>query len=457
MSPLLSKNPILQDSKQNLGESYFQFLSELREDVSDEEVSPYLSPEFQDELRIIVNSDGLDSYSPLKFFWLNLIDKLVDTLSLVEEGVEESNELIGFFSDSDLLGFVVDLVENKEEPEDILEKIIDFQEVQIICFYMLHLSQVDWQPNGPVLYSLTPELGEVNGVLVLGEDKDIYIIPHLKGESIATIAGYFPSQKKLQVMNGESVEIISAEDTDLIINIEGLNLIPGFSKDQEIDSSHIDKVRRAIEVIGNLNTDLLSILKDFTHTIVPLYQEELVSYSMAILPGFSSINVRDRDFVDMVDDLLHENGHHFLNSILEGEEDIIYEDDDKIFYSPWRKALRPIRGLYHGVVTFYWAYRLFKELSGWEKLNNYFSEDEKEKVRFRFLEEAILLRRCLPEIQEASKLDKIASFGLSITDIIFQELERDLDFEIETKKMLSEEDLKKLSVLEKDLNSKKLI
>lgn len=457
MSPLLSKNSRFKNIKKNLEESYFQFLSELREDVGEDEVSPYLSGEFQEELTNILNSDELNRYSPLRFYWLNLIDKLVDTLSLVDEGVEENNELIGYYSDSDLLGFIINLVEKEEGPEEILEQVIDFQEIQIVSFYHLHISKEEWQPNGPVSYPLTPEIGETNGVLVLGEDKDIYILPNLKGEGIIPIAGFFPQKKELQVLVKENIETISASNPDLISNIDDISLIPGFDKDQNIDQAFFPKVKKAYDVIQSLSPDLKEVLDRFTHTIVPLYQEELVSYSMAIMPGFSSINIQHRDFVDMVDDLLHENGHHFLNAILEGEEELIFEDDDKIFYSPWRKALRPIRGLYHGLITFYWAYRLFKELSLWKDLENHFSHEEIQKIYFRFLEEAILIRRCAPEISEAYRLDKVSEYGMELVDLVFDELKHDQAIEEQIKEKISPTKLEEIKALENDVNSKKLI
>ena len=87
----------------------------------------------------------------------------------------------------------------------------------------------------------------------------------------------------------------------------------------------------------------------------------------------------------------------FWNFLLEGEEEIIFEDDDKIFYSPWRKSLRPIRGIFHGTATFYVAYRVFKELSFLQDIESFFTSEEISKIYFRFLEESILLKYCYLE------------------------------------------------------------
>lgn len=429
LSPLISENPIFSKLTQNLIDSYEQFLSELREDISEDEVSPYLSTEFQEELKGLIQEKELNTYSPLKFYWLNLIDKIVDTLALVDEEIENPEELIGAFSESDLLGFVVELLEKGDGAESVLQQVLEFQELQVVSFYRLHISKENWQPSGPVSYSLTPEIGESNGTLVLGENKDIYRVEDLRDETIVPIVGYFPLQKNLQIMIGEEVKTIQAEEPSLKHVINGLTILPGVKQDNSISDSHFNKCQKAINVIENLSSGLSDTFKKFSHTITPIFEEEIVSYSMAILPGFSCINMENRDFVDMVDDLLHENGHHFLNAALEGEEEIIYEDDDKIFYSPWRRALRPIRGLYHGTVTFYWAYRLFKELSLWEKLSEYFNQDEVQKIYFRFLEESVMLMRCQSEVTKAHEMGKVTDYGLKITSLVFEEIEKDKSLE----------------------------
>lgn len=362
---LLSKNSIFDNQLNNLEESYGQFLSELREDISEDDVSPYLSSDFQEELKVLINCKELDSYGPLKFYWLNLIDKVVDTLALIDEEIDEPQELIGAYADSDLLGFVIELLEVDKNTASVLQQVLDFQELQIISFFRLHISEENWQPVGPVSYSLTPEIGEANGHLVLGEKKHTFFLEELADETIVPIVGYFPMERKIQVLVGENVREYEAVAQDIIKNESGIHIMPGFKKGGERDTAHFEKCQKATELIAELSSDLREVLSQYTHTITPVYENEVVSYSMAILPGFSCINMANRDYVDMIDDLLHENGHHFLNAALEGEEEIIFEDDDKIFFSPWRRALRPIRGLYHGTFTFYWAYRLFKELSFW--------------------------------------------------------------------------------------------
>ncbi len=451
---LLSQNSIFKKNHLNLEDSYNQFLSELREDISDGEESPFLSPEFQEELSEVIFQEELNSYHPLKFYWLNLIDKIIDTLSLKEEDIEESNELVGVFSESDLLGFVIHLIEQEYDAQTILDQVIEYQELQIISFFHLHISEKTWQPNGPVSYPLTPEIGEANGMLILGEEKDCYFLPWFKEDTVIPIIGHFPSEKKIQVMVDDDVKTISSIEPKPILKAHDLLILSGVRKDGETEDIHFTKAERALKTLKDLTPELFENLTKYTQVIVPIYEKELVSYSMAILPSYSSINMNNRDFVDMTDDLIHENGHHFLNSILEGEEEIIFEDDDKIFYSPWRRSLRPIRGLYHGVATFYWAYRLFKELSFHESVSQSFTEEEIEKIHFRFLEESLLLTRCDAEIKKAFKLKKISSLGMEIYNLIISEIKSDKDKEKLVYSKVSTVTRERLDALEKELNSK---
>jgi len=140
--------------------------------------------------------------------------------------------------------------------------------------------------------------------------------------------------------------------------------------------------------------------EQFTHTIIPTKDKEIVSFSNQDLPGFSSINLDNRDDIDLLDDLIHENGHHHLNYFLNTRE-LILENDEKIFFSPWRETLRPIRGIYHGFMTFYWAVELFREILFNPKSIKELTSIEFAKVHDRFIEEICMMRICQEELKKA--------------------------------------------------------
>jgi hypothetical protein len=156
-------------------------------------------------------------------------------------------------------------------------------------------------------------------------------------------------------------------------------------------------------------------VKALTHTIVAVKDAGIVSYSSQDLPGFSSINLWHRDDLDLLDDLVHESGHHFLNLIL-SQKKLIVENQEELFYSPWRKTPRPIRGIYHGYLTFYWALKLFEELQS----NQFPLQKTKQKKRWR--EEFKLLRACHPILKEAYGKGLITPLG----KFLYQEVMKDL-------------------------------
>jgi hypothetical protein len=121
-----------------------------------------------------------------------------------------------------------------------------------------------------------------------------------------------------------------------------------------------------------------------------------------------------------MDDLIHENGHHFLNAFL-NVQDLFTEDDEKDYYSPWRQALRPIRGIYHACFTFYWGLNLFDDLlTGHPPLN----EEEREKIKRRFLEEYYMLDYCYPDLVHAHKENKINTQGMELIEQIYEEIRK---------------------------------
>jgi hypothetical protein len=143
---------------------------------------------------------------------------------------------------------------------------------------------------------------------------------------------------------------------------------------------------------------------------------------MQSLPGFSSINMFDRDQIDLMDDLIHENGHQYLNTYL-NHLDLIIEDDELIYYSPWRKALRPIRGIYHATFTFFWALELFHSLL--KDIDNKkigFKADEKIKIQTRFLEEFYMLDYCWIDLNHAFKNKKINKVGFDLISDIYKRI-----------------------------------
>ena len=98
-----------------------------------------------------------------------------------------------------------------------------------------------------------------------------------------------------------------------------------------------------------------------TRVVVPVQERGVVSYSLPDRPGTSSINVEGKDRVQLADDLLHETAHHRLHS-LEEIAPLHRDEDEAVYYSPWRRALRPLHGILHATYTFAFRAELFRRM-----------------------------------------------------------------------------------------------
>lgn len=129
----------------------------------------------------------------------------------------------------------------------------------------------------------------------------------------------------------------------------------------------IARLHRAIDAIAEAWPEGLDLLSLFTMRVVPLQASGVVSFSYRHRPGLSFINLFERDQLDLIDDLIHENSHHHLNLLL--RKYVFYKGDhnQELFYSPWRRSLRPIRGILHAVFTFTMGAMLFERLVSWER------------------------------------------------------------------------------------------
>ena len=188
------------------------------------------------------------------------------------------------------------------------------------------------------------------------------------------------------------------------------------SQDKDNFDSHFEKMEKALKIIKESSPLCFEALECFSHTIIPINEPGIVSYSSQSIPGISCINFYERNFVDLIDDLVHENGHHHLNAYLNHTE-LIYEDDEKIFYSPWRRTERAIRGIYHAAGTFIWAYLLFKDLSKDLRL---FDREQSEYINKRLNEERTMLLESKDQISRAKDLNKISKSGSILIEDLLQ-------------------------------------
>ncbi len=170
------------------------------------------------------------------------------------------------------------------------------------------------------------------------------------------------------------------------------------------------RVERALAILEQAWPEGARLVAALTSRLVPLRARGVVSFSYRHRPGLSFINCFDRDDLDLIDDLIHENGHHHLNLLLRKYE--LYRGDRNlaVFYSPWRRSLRPIRGILHAAFTFTMGAMLFERLSSWASSVGYqavrragLSARDVLRARFRCLEEIESVRYSIQDLEYAAR------------------------------------------------------
>jgi hypothetical protein len=175
-------------------------------------------------------------------------------------------------------------------------------------------------------------------------------------------------------------------------------------------ADQVARIGRAWTVIQEAWPEGQEVLALLTARIIPLKAKGVVSFSYRHRPGLSFINCFDRDNLDLIDDVIHENSHHHLNLLL--RKQILYHGDrnQQIFYSPWRRSLRPLRGILHAAFTFTMGAMLFERLSTWASgpggsarwTRAGLTSRDLQRARFRCLEEVESVRYSIQDLEYAS-------------------------------------------------------
>jgi len=241
-------------------------------------------------------------------------------------------------------------------------------------------------------------------LIILGER-------HLKNNFMSNSEDYVPQSSLGDVLRNKKLTFLHSN----LIQLPNRD-IKIFGNSSNETRKFKDEIEKALFIISLYSPLSFQNFNSFTEAIIPIKNNEFVSYSHQELPGYSMINLYNRDFVDLMDDLIHENGHHHLNCYL-NQKHLFEELPDLNFYSPWRRTLRPIRGIFHAYLTFFWAFKLFSDLSQNSSLFNpfhRFRKKEIDKIKWRVVEEYYMLNYSFIDLKHAKDQQIINKFGWSL-------------------------------------------
>ena len=160
-----------------------------------------------------------------------------------------------------------------------------------------------------------------------------------------------------------------------------------------------DRIQAALQTIEQAWPEGWHNLGLLTSRLVPLQARGVVSFSYRHRPGLSFINTFERDQLDLIDDLVHENSHHHLNLLLRKYEMRRGDRNQEIFYSPWRRSLRPLHGILHATFTFTMGALLFERLA----LGKALPSRDRLRARFRCLEEVESVSYSIRDLSHAAE------------------------------------------------------
>ena len=337
-------------------------------------IEMYLN-QFSQDIKELLNIDVEPSeLSPSKIFWLNHLNQfhwLKSEVEELEDDDEFNNDIFEVLTDSEYSkDFLEKLDQHDKTFKQICLEVLDLYEKQLQYLELYHVKkQIDSIADD---YRENLDLGDKNGV---------------------------PGGLPVAIENS-SLTYLSGND------------------------ENYPRIVNAIQKLQHLTPVCYDRLSQFTKFLIPITDPGMVSFSSEALPFHSCINFTNRDDIDLLDDLLHENGHHQLNFYLYCF-DFIDEDDPNLYFSPWRESLRPLRGIFHGYCTFYWAYDLFKNLMSHSQIKDYFEQDQISKIEKRYLEERVMLEMAFAELEKAHENEYVSKLGMQVVKNLQSILEDD--------------------------------
>lgn len=389
----------------------------------------------------VANTLKDESHKPLSVFMTQFFINSSYLRDLIEE--EDTDELLEFWEGSEFTSLFFDNNEIREE-EFLSKSKTCLKKLEKIWVTYLYL-YFDIAIEGKLNFKSIPEIGDFENTFYTESG---YSLSIQETDSVKTAEEIIENLEEHYFNKEIPVETV------LTTNDFALGFRPGSQLTElELDTAS-KKLNFTLEALSKLTPDLFRTLHSFTHTIIALNIPEMVSFSLQSLPGYSSINLFHRDKVDCFDDLLHENGHHYLNTIL-NHSDLIVEDPEKDYPSPWRMSYRPIRGIYHGVFTFYWALELFGQLTDSNDLDSYFSNEEISKIHIRYIEEYYRLIYCEESLEIARENELISNEGWNLIQDVMANIKSHSNSVFNLENSLDTKELKKIAQIKDSLESLK--
>lgn len=423
----------------NVEAEYHNFIQDVRDDLKNGFTTDVVDPQFLDQLNDIIHDEIFDQYSPLKFYWMNMLDNLIYIIQLHEEilNSEEYNEgndelspieeeLHHLWQNSDMASTFEELLEEGLPVLEASDQLLPLLENQLISFYVIHINQFQQEFDDAIIYQTNPEIGDFDKRIYIG-DQHQYIELDSKPESFPSIPvkAFRPQKNEMTIEIKEEDVAFKIKELKSILNIENksMTVVPSCEMSVKKEKHILDMLENSFKLLKSISTELYDSTLIFTKTIIPTFDEAMLGHSLQSLPGFSTINFASDLKHEILANIVSENANHYLHTHL-NQGELVHDNNEEEYFSPWNKSPSSIKEIYHDVFTNYFVFELgIKALKANHAKKIKLSKDETLFFQTSMLEKSYQLDFSKSICEKAYKNKRINKAGFEILSQIFKNLE----------------------------------
>lgn len=423
----------------NVETEYHNFIQDVRDDLKNGFTTDVVDPQFLDQLNDIIHDEIFDQYSPLKFYWMNMLDNLIYIIQLHEEilNSEEYNEgnqelspieeeLLHLWQHSDLVSTFEELLEEGLPVLEASDQLLPLLENQLISFYVIHINQFQQEFDDAIIYQTNHELGDFDKRMYIG-DQHQYIELEARPESFPAIPvkAFRPQKNEMSIEIKEEDVSFKIKELKSILKVENktITIVPSCEMSVKKEKHIIESLESAFKMLKSISSELYDSTLIFTNAILPTFDESNTDRSLQSLPGFSTINFASDSKNEILVNLISENALHFLHTHL-NQGELFHDNHEEEYFSPWNKAPTTIKEIYHDVFTNYFVFELgIKALKANHAKKIKLSKDETLFFQTLMLEKSYQLDFSKSICEKAYKNKRINKAGHEILNQMFKNLE----------------------------------
>lgn len=404
------------DTQSEISNSHMDRVEDFLDYFKNEYSSSVLSQEFLSSFKLIIKDRELKKFSPLKSYWLDLIEDLFFIAELQEEAVEVKDEeilaeIIDFWSGNILKDCYLQLLDEGHTELDASTIVLSILENHIISFFFLHFPKAESAQEIEIttLYHIDENLGDYKEHIYLSDGH--YGLDILKGPETYPIIpiseiDYNNGQVSIEVDTDKSIIPIEKSEHTVYDNGPKIFLLPTSVSDEDNYHELKSKLLKSFMLIESYSKDSFNLMKSVTSAFLNITLDDHDKENSKVL-SFSNINLNDTSIENIIISIMHNTGEQFFNFKNKSNE-LNTESDEKEAY------LDPI--FTKKVIGLDILKSIAKVVTAHKLLSDYFLstsiQNTSQQYIFEILKTKAQYQHCLKEILKITKKKKLSSSGI---------------------------------------------